>query len=67
MSKEAMEYLADLKLHEQELEEEKKRVQHQEQRLEEEIHLLELAVKQKMDEKKERLKKLTNSVISNPQ
>ena len=67
MSKEAMEYLADLKLHEQELEEEKKRLQHQEQRLEEEIHLLELAVKQKMDEKKERLKKLTNSVISNPQ
>jgi len=67
MTKEAMEYLADLKLHQQELEAETKRLEHQTRRLDEEIHLLELAVRQKMEEKKERLKELTNSVISNPQ
>ncbi len=61
-----MEYLADLKLHQQELEAETKRLEHQTRRLDEEIHLLELAVRQKMEEKKERLKNLMgNQVILN--
>lgn len=67
MTKEAMEYLADLKLHQQELEAEKIRLEHQAKRLDEEIHLLEEAVRKRMEEKKERLKELTNSVISHPQ
>jgi len=40
----------------EELEEETKRLRHQQQRLEEELHLLEQAVNQKRNEKKERLK-----------
>jgi len=59
MTKEAMEYLADLKLHQEELEAETKRLEHQAKRLEEEIHLLEEAVRKRME--------LTNSVISHPQ
>jgi len=46
---EAMEYLNDLKLHQQELEEETKRLRHQADRLDEELRILEDAVKRKMD------------------
>ncbi len=42
----------------EELEEETKRLRHQQQRLEEELHLLEQAVNQKRNEKKERLKRI---------
>jgi len=58
MIKEAIEMLVDLKLHEKELEAEKKRLEHQACRLDEEIHLLEQAVKQKMEEKKKRLENI---------
>lgn len=47
MTKEAMEHLADLKLHQEELEAERERLLHQEKRLDEEIQLLEEALKKK--------------------
>ena len=50
-----MEHLADLKLHQEELEAEKERLLHQEKRLDEEIQLLEEALKKQREEKKERL------------
>jgi len=50
---EAMEYLNDLKLHQQELEEETKRLRHQQERLEQELRLLEDAVKRRMEKQDE--------------
>ncbi len=50
---EAIEYLNDLKLHQQELEEETKRLRHQADRLDEELRILEDAVKRKMDKQHE--------------
>jgi predicted nuclease with TOPRIM domain len=50
---EAMEYLNELKLHQQELEEETKRLRHQHERLEEELSLLEDAVKRRMEKQGE--------------
>lgn len=63
MTKEGMEMLADLKLHQQELEEETKRLRHQQERLEEELRLLEDAVKQKMDKKKKRLNRILHATL----
>jgi len=51
MTKEAMEYLADLKLHQEEFERERERLLHQEKRLDEEIQLLEEALKKKREQK----------------
>jgi len=51
MTKEAMEILADLKLHQEELEKERERLLHQEKRLDEEIRKLEDAVRKKLEEK----------------
>ena len=45
MTKEAMEYLADLKLHAVELEEENQRLIHQQKRLDEEIKIIEDAIR----------------------
>jgi len=45
---EAMEYLNDLKLHEKELEDEVARLRHQQNRLDEELRILEDAVKRRM-------------------
>ena len=56
MTKEAMEYLAELKLHQVELNAEKERLLHQEKRLDEEIQILEEALKKKR-QSKERKKK----------
>ena len=50
MIKEAMELLADLKLHQEELEKEKERLLHQEKRLDEEIRILEEALRKKLDQ-----------------
>ncbi len=50
---EAMEYLNDLKLHQQELEDETNRLRHQQDRLEEELRLLEDAVKRRMEKQNE--------------
>ena len=46
-----MEILADLKLHQQELEKERERLLHQEKRLDEEIRILEEALRKKLEEK----------------
>ena len=49
MTKEAMKMLTDLKLYQKELERERERLLHQEKRLDEEIQLLEEAVRQKQN------------------
>ena len=53
MTKEGMEMLADLKLHQQELEDEVARLRHQQNRLDEELRVLEDAVKRRMEKQNE--------------
>lgn len=53
-----MEMLTDLKLYQKELERERERLLHQEKRLDEEIQLLEEALKQKRQEKEAKIKEV---------